>query len=103
MTIDFSKTKLIPVSEVPDILSHVSYGTVRNWYQKGCVSHATGDLVKLDVIQIGHRFFTSKESVDSFIQALNGGNRDGNGKRDNKGSGRNTNGSTGRRQAKDPA
>jgi hypothetical protein len=76
MTLKITDDKLIPVSAVSKILPHVSYGTVRNWYTKGCVSHATGERVTLDVIQIGHRFFTSRESVDEFIKRLNGGDED---------------------------
>lgn len=49
-----------------------SYWVLRQWAERGRKSYITGQIVKLEVRQIGGRRYTSVQAVERFNAKLNG-------------------------------
>ena len=61
---------MIPLTQIGGILGRdVHLSTTHNWFRVGGLHN--GERIKLQVIKIGSRYFTTEEHVRSFIGRLN--------------------------------
>ena len=72
--IDIDREQLLPLSEAAKLIpsakgKHLHPASVWRWVRKGVVA-PDGRRVKLDSAKVGGRWYTSREAVQRFLEAL---------------------------------